>query len=635
MSWWRKLLKKESGSEAAETPAEAAETPAGAAETPSDEGCDHGAIELRQGSADFEWFIARGELEAGNNLAHGASHLANLLGFDPGNPEWVDLLHRYLAAAGPNPEKLIPRGEEAYYTTEALRAYLWHREGRLADACELLASVARAKPDSRYLEAWALDWLEPAGAVESLPEQTGLFLFSQVLNRFPEARLTSARRLREIRRWSRLCDRFARVYPGDGMTGMLRAGLFRKAGLFEEAEAVVRPALERTPSWHLATALGLILRQKDDVDGAEQAFELALRLDPTDMSARLEAGDTFFERELWQRALGWYENALKKERRHEWAHPSALFCRWMLTEDERHLKALIELANKGNGRAQQLVNQAYVIALPEPVDATANVLRQLRDSLAEQAEQGPGGSVKLSISSIEAPSNTLAFQLEMAALGADLQLETEVEAIPQPDPRQPITEVRYLLWRYEGTDPFPALPPPAPDVVEQIREIALAPYDEDRSWAAASHAAEALGPDRAGEILAVMVHPPPVPEGSTALAWLPRVQQTAAHALAHLDEGWDGSVRREALLSALHGPQDWATIAAIRALARLGQENEAFSPQIGEAFQLLADHRPEPSYCCWEYPLYQYWVSLPHLFPGEREELHAKLQQIEAEDAEE
>ena len=46
----------------------------------------------------------------------------------------------------------------------------------------------------------------------------------------------------------------------------------------------------------------------------------------------------FVERRQWQPALKWYENALAKDRRHPWALPSALFCRWMLTNDERHLR---------------------------------------------------------------------------------------------------------------------------------------------------------------------------------------------------------------------------------------------------------------------------------------------------------
>src|SRR3569833_2120320 len=195
-------------------------------------GCDHGTIELREGSADIEWFVARGELEMGRDLGHGAGHLANLLSFDPGNPEWLALLEQYIARAQPDPERLIPRKTPAYYATEAMRAYVWQRQGRLAEACQLLAQVTHAKQDSGYLEAWALPWREQPGALQAIPANEGWFLFALVLQRFPEARFSAARHLREIQRWARLCDDFARLHPGGSECRMMRAGILRKAGNF-------------------------------------------------------------------------------------------------------------------------------------------------------------------------------------------------------------------------------------------------------------------------------------------------------------------------------------------------------------------------------------------------------------------
>jgi hypothetical protein len=132
-----------------------------------------------------------------------------------------------------------------------------------------------------------------------------------------------------------------------------------------------------------------------------------------------------------------------------------------------------------------------------------------------------------------------------------------------------------------------------------------------------------------GEVLATMVHPPPVPASDSALSWLPRVQLTAAQVAGQVDSGWEGSARAEALLSVLHGPSDWATQAAIRVMARLGRENEAFAPDIHDAFQKLADSRPNIGHCCWEELLFSSWLELPHLFPNERESLQKTLKEIE------
>lgn len=617
MSWFSNLVNKARG----------VLQPAGAT-TSGGGGCDHGSISLRQGTAEFEWFVARAELEETKNLKHGAGHLANLLTYDPGNPEWVELLERYLAAAGPDPEALIPRGDKLYFGTEAMRAYIWHKQGKLVEAVNLLAQVVQAKQDARYMEAWALGWLEAPGAVEFLPEMSGLHVFSLALGRFPEARYSPISRLKQVRRWARLMDRFVKKHPGTGMTTMLRAGLHRKAGLFAEAEAVVREVLERAPDWHTATALGLVLRQKGDLAGAEKAFEHALRLDPNDVSARLEAADTFFERDQWQPALKWYENALAKEKNQPWAHPSALFCKWKLTGDEGLLKALVNLANQGNERAGHLCNRVFYGDLPEPSDATANLLRQFSEMIRTKPAEAPTGEATMAVTSLEAPSNFLAFRMEMAALKHDLRLVVSVNAVGKPDPRRPVADVKYLLWKYEGTNASPNLPPPPADVAQKIAGLAAMTYDPQLNWASASRVAAELGPARVGEVLATMVHPPAIPAGRGALNWLPRVQHAAAQVAAQVDDGWEGSARREALLSVLHGPSDWATEAAIRALARIGAENEAFAPDIDEAFKKLAANRPDVGYCSWEDTLYQSWLQLPHLFDNERADLEKKLKAL-------
>jgi thioredoxin-like negative regulator of GroEL len=623
MSWWHNLTGKK-------------RSVFGSAAPQNQGGCDHGAISLRQGTAEYEWFVARGELEMRRDLKHGASHLANLLSYDPGQRDWIELLEGYLHAAEPNPEALIPRGDKLYFSTEAMRAYLWHKQGRLVEAVDLLAQVVQAKRDARYLEAWALAWLEPAGAVESLPHTTGMQLFSLLLGRFPEASRLPLPRLKEVGRWARLLDRFTRQHPADGMTTMLRAGLHRKAGNYDEALAIVRASLQRSPDWHTATALGLILRQQGNLVEAEKAFQMALRHDPDDISARLEAGDLFFERQEWRAALKWYENALGKEPAQPWARPSALYCRWQLTGDEKHIRDLVALARKDpdNHRAQHLWWLASGGGLPEPVDAAANLLRQFRDAIVEDPAKAPSGEAKMTLSCLEAPSNYLAIRLDMAALQHDLRVTVVSTHLPKPDPRQPMTQVKYLLWRYDDLTASPGLPPPGKDVAARIGDIAALPFDQQAYWAAASHAAADFGPGRVAEILAVMVHPPAVPTGSTALAWLPRVQFAAAAIAAQVDDGWEGSVRRDALYAVLHGPMDWTTEAAIRALTHLGCEQEPIAPDIHEAFQLLADHRPDIGHWSWVRTLFDCWQQLPHLYPQEREAMQQVLQEMNASDEE-
>lgn len=616
MSWLKKFTRGK-GQPAPTTPMPAATS-----------GCGDHPRHLREGTADFEWFIAQGELASGNHLAHGASHLATLLSYAPGKTEWIELIERYLAAC-PDLEALIPRGDKLYYSTEALRAYIWNHQGRRHDAIDLLLSVTQAKPTSRYLEGWCIDWLEPSGAVEGLPPALGLRLFATVATLYPEASQLTRTRLRDIIRWSHLSERFAAHHPDlDNSALMVRLGLLRRSGRYEDALAIARPALERSPSWHAATALGLILRAQGNFDAADHAFQAALELDPDDIAACLEAGDMHWEQDRWQPAAEWYERALQKRPDNAWASATLALCRWRLSDQKEHLDALTRAAEAGNERAAFLMHREFSSGLPEPVDAIANMLRDLRESAQNGTGIREGDSMTIALSCLEAPSNLIALRLDMDAIGSRLKVQVDVESVPVPDPRQPIEDVKYPLWKYEGTNAFPGLPPPGPDILTRIAELACTRFDPQANWAAASHEAARIGAPRIGEVLAAMVHPPPVPSDRHALSWLPRVQLVAAQIAAQIDEGWDGSIRREALLSVLWGPQDWTTEAAIRALAHLGAEQEPIAPDIHEAFQRLADHMPD-SFCCWAPTLYRCWLQLPHLFPSERETLEKKLHEFE------
>ncbi len=590
------------------------------------------SISLRQGSPEFDEFIARGTLETGDELPHGAQHLANLVDVDPANPEWRALIDRYVAAAGPAIDALLPETEKRYTATEALRAYLWQVQGRLADAVLRLVEVTDALRDLRYLDGWALDWLEAEGAIEKLPEQTALRLFSLLLVLTPEGRYASARRLRLTGRWAALLERAAPRYTPSGLLTLQRAGLLRKADRLDAALAVTGP-IEAAESFNHAAAIGLVLRRKGLFLESARAFARGIEIEPQNEAGYLEAGDSCFDATDWLAARGWYEGALRVEPGQVWAEPSILYCDWKLTGDGACFDRMVESAKAGNRRAHQLWFLERG-ALAEPQDATANALRQMREAWAKSSPRAAqdGEKVEIGLSSIEAPSNRLAIALEFAAAGRDLTIQISAPAPVGPDPRAPVAEIAHRIWRYDGTDAGPALPPPSAETAARIAALAAEPYDPPVNWAQASFAAEALGVGRVEEILAVMVHPPALPPGQHALAWLPRIQLVAAQVLGQLDAGWEESIRRKALLSLLHGPFDWTTTAAIRVLAWIAREERATALDIHKSFELLEQHRPEQGYWGWVEQLYQEWPSLPFLFDQEREELRRKAEELRRQD---
>ncbi|MCK6491543.1 MAG: tetratricopeptide repeat protein [Planctomycetes bacterium] len=623
MGWWQKLWPWRRSSPAAPR---------------RTKGCDGHSqvIHLRQGTPEFEQFIAEQELSAGTNLSHGAFHLANLLALDPGRPPWIALLRRY-GEAIPDFETLIPRdGASCFHATEALRAFHWQRHGRVAEAIDLLSQVVAAKPDVRYLEAWVWGWVEPEGQVESLPEPTALLLFGTVLNRHPEVAYATAAQQRDLARWLALSERYFLHHLPLGAAGMVRVGLMRKGGRLDEALALARQAHDAVNSWHSATALGLVLRSRGQIAEADDAFRCAADHDPADVTALLESGDMFLDARRWAEAESRYALVLERQAGHAWADPSLALVRWRRLGEQGDWDRLVRLATEGNTRASTLVATSQVHEPPEPADASASVLRQL----GERRAQDPGfvinGTFSLTLSSQEAPSTYLALRMQFAAWGWPGRVEVTVQHPPGrgPDPRVCVAPVDSPLWRYQETDAEPALPLPAADAQNAIAELAAAPWDEARGWAAASRVAERLGPTSAPAVLAVLVHPPALPADLSALHWLPRVQIAAMQVLAQIDDGpWIESVRRSALRSALLGPQDWCTAHAVRAMTRLAVADPTIAPDVHAAFTALEAAQPHQGYWSWVAELYANWMQLPHLFPEERERLRARLAQVQAEES--
>jgi tetratricopeptide (TPR) repeat protein len=614
MKWLSRLF----GARPTQAQAESARTPPAAVPDEKKE------LALRQGTPEFDLFIARGTLKLGENLAHGAQHLAGLLEVDPACSEWRTLVGRYVDAAGPDIDALVPDTEPRYASTEALRACLWQVQGKTADAVSLLIDVCMAQRKALYLHAWVLEWLEPVGAIEALPEPICLRLLGTVLTHCEEVHLSTARTLGYLRRWVDLAERALPRFPQTGLPVLVRAGLLRKAGRFDDALAVAGP-IEQAKEFSRAMAIGLALRRKGLFEASANAFARGIELEPGNVTGYLEAGDSHFEGQRWSQALQQYRAALEVEPAQAWAEPSTWYCCWKQDRQEAWMLRLADAARAGNTRAHALLFREHG-RLDESGDASANVLRQVRATWVKEPPKpaGPGTEFKLTISTMEAPSNRLAFVLEMAAFRQESQLKVSVTSTPSIDPRRPIKEVSHLLWRFEGTDPLPALPAPSPGVSARIAALAAEPYDPYGNWAHASHVAVEMGPGKLTELLAVMVHPPALPAGSHALAWLPRVQLAAAQVLGQIDEGWERSQRRRALMSLLYGPWDWTTCAAIRVLAWIAREEPAHATDIHHAFEHLDGHAPAEGHWDWPGVLYEEWLTLPFLFDNERDALRAK-----------
>jgi tetratricopeptide (TPR) repeat protein len=279
-------------------------------------GCDHRNVPHKPGTPEFELYVAQGELKAGS-LQHGARHLAHLLSYDPANQEWLALLEAYLRRVNNDESKLWPIKDKRYFAEEAVRSYCWARQGKVKEALELLVQVVEAKPDSAYLAAWALNWLNDDAILKAIPGKLVERILATGLNQFPEHRWLGRSARRRLERYAALASRVSPDMHDSSTFPMLHAGLLRKLGRFDEAIAIARKATLAAPDWHSYVAEGLALRARGDYEAAATAFERALTFDPDDLSARLEAADGYLHHKVWNKAHDWYSQVLQRQPDHD------------------------------------------------------------------------------------------------------------------------------------------------------------------------------------------------------------------------------------------------------------------------------------------------------------------------------
>ena len=591
---------------------------------------------LENGPPEFHRFVAQQELELGEDLPRGARHLARLLGAAAADSESLRLAEQYFQAVRDNPQELFSESQAGGKSCEeeALRAWLLARSGRLQDALELLLALVDAHQNASYLEAWVLDWLEVPGAVESLPGPMMLRLMSLVSQQYPEWRFVTNDQQRILNRYVNVMRRWKITEDQAEVAEMTRIEVLRKAGRFSEAVRAAEQFVRQHPGWCAFMSEALVRREMDQIDAAMDLFQRAIDCRPDDPAARLEAADMYLDREQWDRADASYQQVLDEHPEHSWALPSRWYVQWRQTDDRQYRDRIRKMLDDDstNQRARELSERCtpYLGFLPEPEGVTAEFLRTIRPQMegTEPLEKEHGGvnaEFVLPMDYLDPPSSRLAFRMLAETYQRKARLLVQVRSIPRPDPRKPCRPVKYLLWTYHETEPAPASPVPYPTIVQHVRELAMQPYEYRTSWASASRAAARLEATDAAGILAVMVHPPPLPEGQDVLGWLPRVQLAAALLLAQLDGDWHTSLRRDALLAALWGPADWTTIAAIIALTQVARRDRSTASDVREAFSLLAEHRPCDGTYCYERALLSNWLLLPDIPNKERRSLEKKL----------
>ncbi|MBP8810022.1 MAG: hypothetical protein KBG48_15650 [Kofleriaceae bacterium] len=588
----------------------------------------------RQGSPDHDVALARQAL-AQRDLPHALHHIGCALTHDPMHRERMSLLNEIIAAA-PEPMKLVELDGNVSFVDAANRAYVLAWQRRWSEAMDLITDVAEIRPDIPYM-LWCEWWLAQPGILPSLPLAeliSGIVVdILKIASKCPTPIPADDPRKPTVESGARILAAIRAAHPGEGLLWFGSSMVARRVGAAGEALGFAQHAYQLDPSWKAAIGVANALRDAGQLDEAARWFARARQHDPKDVSAFLDCGDMMLDAERHDEAAAQYEAATKLEPDHPWATASLTYLHYLRHRDPGSKLALLRLteAEPANHRAEDLYAKLdpprlYLNRLPHPADASANALNAIFEEMYDNPAQHHGSTVKLKLTHVESPSVVAAFWLQMEMWGPQVGLDYQVERVQTPDPRQPKAQVPYALWRWEDTQPRPAIDRPDFATVTTVHGLASEPFALDVWEPMAAKAAAKLGGGGLRPLLATMVFPPRPPNSSwRVLPWVQRAQVASALIVAHLEphQPWAGSARQQALYALLYGPSDWTTGAAIIALGSLARRDPAIRAEVVAAFGWLFQQIPAEGFCPWELPLVVTWLSFPDLDDVTRRRLEA------------
>jgi len=131
------------------------------------------------------------------------------------------------------------------------------------------------------------------------------------------------------------------------MTVLFKGQMLSKAGRFDDAIKMAEREAEKNPTFRTATAAAMANKRNGNTEKAIEWFRRASDLDTRNETCLLDIGDIRTDEEKWQQAIDAYEEAMQRVPNHDWAYPSAVYCRYRNSGDPKLLEELRYMANAG------------------------------------------------------------------------------------------------------------------------------------------------------------------------------------------------------------------------------------------------------------------------------------------------
>jgi tetratricopeptide (TPR) repeat protein len=508
--------------------------------------------------AEGEVAVAR-LLMADGDLKHALRHLADAFARDPRLPDTHEALAEFVARAGGPDHALTYFDEnEGFIGTVCARAHVCAAAGQWDEAVTLLFMVAAHEPRRPWLD---VAWLQQPDLPVS-PDEFAIALvklaqrLDDPVDEDERAPLLPALAL----------TRAAVARNGDHPTLLWSASaLARRLGAFGESVDWADRSFQIEPSHSAAVMKGYALRTMGRPKQALTVWQAEIDREPDDLALYVDVADLYAALDEYTEALAWAERAVARDPGHDRAVPTAHGLRYLIDGDVRHLVTLADHVREEPGGyaaavlARVCAGRPWLSVVPDAHEALINVLRQVLDT----NEPNPEMAMTLTLSALEPPSAFLTLHAVFP------KTSVEVQSVPEPDMRLPARPVTDAVWRYDGAEVEPVLPPPPDEVAAAVRDVAthgwwspLEAYDR----------AVALSACDPAHLMSVLTHPPAPPDDETGQLlgrhaphlWVRAAQVWACLGIAHhrSDEPWTESRRRAILADLVNGPEDWVTEAA-------------------------------------------------------------------------
>ena len=472
-------------------------------------------------------------------------------------------------------------------------------QGTYAEAYEELAEFALATKSPHLLQ-WMKRWSAKKSFWDELTKEKAKLLFIKTIGRFGGRNLDALKPV--FQALEPIAKQIVSKHCEDAEMLFYCSSILREGGRVEEALKLAEETYGQHQSWHLAVNLAYARRDVGDIDGAQEAFAEAERLEPKSDDVKVDLAVMLFDNGRAEEAFAVLEKVLLRSPQHFCGYP--VYCREMCLR-KGHESKFLELrefaTQQGRGTSafayaqsclKTMVDAGPLIRhLPAPEDVSIKLLARV---LPETKEK-----VTISASHVEAPSVFLALKLATESRDLDLNYSLIDSGPWTPNPLAPRRPYKEVLWTYKNGKRELLVGKPDVLVAEMVYSVASGHYHIDEWWDLCNTVARDIGPNSLHDLLGTMVHfDSQMPFPRPAWKWIQAVQVAAAMTLAQLERQWE-CPSKKTLFALAEGPVDWVVNGAILALSQLAKTQPEHKEEVQEVLLNLFNDLTKWQWCCY------------------------------------